>query len=287
LGVMGTSSSKPSMLQVPHEHAAMPTGTESPSGRVDMQLSSSPHRDLSLLEEMSNAYKEETPYRVLSKVAIAGAAGFVLGPFTHSGPVLASAFLTGANAVAVVGFYDIIREAVTSLTLSDNPILSLVAGGLTGKPSFSSSCMQLTSTGVFCVVNTALLCRFVVAVACMTSKAHATPVCKSCKYRYYLLYQRTWSKLQGMCGMVSCIRHGHKRLVVQWCLAHLQLSHISRSPSLMHTNSPSQYCWTLVIFMTISMVHCELRLMHLQCLPLTHIPKPGPTFLGCCHSSLP
>lgn len=133
---MGGSGSKSSVLlsDAPHttpdaESPALSAGGASVS---HMQLGSYPYLEVSTMEQVSNAYKEGTAARVLSKVAVAGAVGFVLGPFTHNGPVLASAFVTGANAVAVVGFYDVLREALTSLTLSDTPFLSLVSGGLTG-----------------------------------------------------------------------------------------------------------------------------------------------------------
>lgn len=104
------------------------------------QLGSAPYPDVSTLQKVSNAYKEGTGGRVLAKVGMAGAAGFMLGPFTHSGPVLTSAFVTGANAVAVIGFYDVLREALTSLTITDTPFLSLVAGGLTGVHCFMHAC---------------------------------------------------------------------------------------------------------------------------------------------------
>jgi hypothetical protein len=132
---MGGSGSKPSVPALASSTGSLHSiHTEHPSsaGNVAVQCGTYQSPEKRSLEQLSNAYKEDTPYRVGAKAAIAGAAGFVLGPFAHSGPVLASAFVTAANGAAVIGFYDVLREALTSLTLSDTPLVSFVAGGLTG-----------------------------------------------------------------------------------------------------------------------------------------------------------
>jgi hypothetical protein len=137
---MGGSGSKVSVPQLASSEVSLDVTSAqhpSPAESVGIQLGTYPYPDKATLEQVSNAYKEGTPFRVGTKVAMAGAAGFLLGPFAHSGPVLASAFVTAANGVVVIGFYDVLREALTSLMLSDTPILSLVAGGLTGLHSFS------------------------------------------------------------------------------------------------------------------------------------------------------
>ena len=131
---MGASESKPPALPLgdPLHNSEPHTGTATPSAGV-AHMGHQPYPDdVTTLEQVSNAYKEGTAARVLTKVAMAGTLGVVCGPFVHSGPVLAASLVAGANGVAVVGFYDVLREALNSVTLSDTPILSLVAGALTG-----------------------------------------------------------------------------------------------------------------------------------------------------------
>lgn len=70
------------------------------------------HRDK--LHEVSNAYKQGSPERILTKCALAGAAGLVLGPIANRGPVLNTCLIGGLNAAMVLGFYDVLREALTS-----------------------------------------------------------------------------------------------------------------------------------------------------------------------------
>lgn len=128
MGASGSTPSRPKESQ----HSTEPQAVSPRPGEGGVQMGGYPYPDVSTLQQVSNAYKEGTAARVLTKVAMAGAVGFVVGPFAHSGPVLASAVITSANGAAVVGFYDVLREALTSLTLSDTPVLSLVAGALTG-----------------------------------------------------------------------------------------------------------------------------------------------------------
>lgn len=84
------------------------------------------------LYRLSNSYKEGSFERVLTKCALAGAAGLVIGPIANRGPFLNTAIISSANAAIVVGFYDVMREAVTATTVCDTPFVSGTAGALTG-----------------------------------------------------------------------------------------------------------------------------------------------------------
>eukprot|EP00892_Ulva_mutabilis_P003343 jgi/Ulvmu1/1380/UM011_0108.1 len=84
------------------------------------------------LYQLSNTYKENSFERVLTKCALAGAAGLVIGPIANRGPFLNTALISSANAAIVMGFYDVVREAVTAATVVDTPFISFAAGALTG-----------------------------------------------------------------------------------------------------------------------------------------------------------
>lgn len=139
---MGTALGKPSDWTDSHgEDAASAT-------RVRGECETAP--DLPELYRLSNSYKEGSFGRVLAKCALAGAAGLVVGPIANRGPFLNTAVVSSANAALVVGFYDLIREALTATTVCDTPFISGTAGALTGVSAPHSASLFVFSPPEHC-----------------------------------------------------------------------------------------------------------------------------------------
>jgi hypothetical protein len=83
--------------------------------------------------DLSRAYKAGSFNRIACKTVAAGLFGTIFSPFFSPGVFPAVAVVGGFNAALIVGFYDTLREALTSLTLSDTPINSCLAGGVSGR----------------------------------------------------------------------------------------------------------------------------------------------------------
>lgn len=124
---MGTAFGKPTDLTGSHSDDA----ASSPPVSGDCETAP----DLSELYKLSNSYKEGSFGRVLTKCALAGAVGLIVGPIANRGPFLNTAVISSANAALAVGFYDLIREALTATTVYDTPFISGCAGALTGVPA--------------------------------------------------------------------------------------------------------------------------------------------------------
>ena len=121
---MGATFIKPPALPAsPRDDAASPSHDQA---RPDTTP------ELVELHKLSNSYKEGSFGRILTKFAVAGAVGLVVGPIANRGPFLNTAIISSANAALVVGFYDVIREALTATTVCDTPFISGTAGALTG-----------------------------------------------------------------------------------------------------------------------------------------------------------
>jgi hypothetical protein len=91
--------------------------------------------EIARLCQKSNEYKEGSFSRILSKASVAGILGLLLGPIANRGRVVHTASMGAANAFLTVGFYDLVREALTATSVIDSPICSGAAGALTGVSS--------------------------------------------------------------------------------------------------------------------------------------------------------
>lgn len=111
---------------VPTDKVPVEQGSSQPSVRDIGSLSRSEAYDF------SNRYKAGSFTRIGYKVGIAGVLGTVFSPVICTGPIPAVAVVGAVNSAAFIAFYDITREAITSATLTDSPVVSAFSGGLAG-----------------------------------------------------------------------------------------------------------------------------------------------------------
>lgn len=122
--------------QISAEESGEPSTSEAPDTLPDRytqqhatNVDSNPDEERRVL---GDEYRKGTLHRIVAKSMVTGSAAVFLVPCFNARTIPSDMILGGLNTMAFMAFYDIVREAFTVGTLTDTPLSSAVAGGLSG-----------------------------------------------------------------------------------------------------------------------------------------------------------